>query len=130
MNEMGDAELQACITYIDESAQSTGNRKEDQIGRGIIQEGGQQAGHPEHLPGLIQTQRCAVGIQEQQCGDHGDKDTDEQNRNLFNCAPGKGILGANFLLGGLEGQECCDQNDNQFDNVGVGQADITKDVDA
>lgn len=27
MNEMGDAELQACITYIDESAQSTGNRK-------------------------------------------------------------------------------------------------------
>ena len=51
--------------------------QENKVGRGIIQTGGQESAHPEHMPRPIDTKLCAMDFEKHERRDHGDKDADK-----------------------------------------------------
>ena len=104
--------------------------EEYQIGRCIVQKAGQETGHPEELPRLLDTKICASRLQDQKCRDHRNEDTDEKYGNLLDRIPCEMILFADFLLRCAEGKESGDQYHCHLKNGCIAKLNLTIEMNA
>ena len=83
--------------YALRGAERSGSCQKHEVGRCVVKKAGQSARRPEQLEGLRDSELRTELLQDHERRLHGDKDADEQLRDLLDCAPGKVICLSDFL---------------------------------